>query len=131
MIKRGILALADNKFRISAPGVDVDTATVAGLLIHESVLFSQVMQSGYATNPRAGAMKVSISVANNMAFNVHIVSITDYNSFRVTPTNYVYSSVVAAPNLAHVWTIDSASVITFQFFSVTPAGVSYVLLRKT
>lgn len=47
MIKRGKLNLGAGVFRISAPNIDVDTATQEQLLLDERLLYPQVIQSIY------------------------------------------------------------------------------------
>lgn len=52
MAKRGIIT--SDKFRISPPGVDVDTAKPEQLLLHENMLYSQPYFFSFVACPFAG-----------------------------------------------------------------------------
>lgn len=55
MTKRGIIQLSATypKFRVSKPDIDVDTAAIDDLLIHEDAIFSQPYYFGFAACPFA------------------------------------------------------------------------------
>lgn len=64
MAKRGKFSFtgSSNIFRISMPGVDVDTATDAQLLVSEQFLTSQVTEQGYVANPSPGTASATYAV---------------------------------------------------------------------
>lgn len=64
MAKRGEISLTGGhpRFRVSRPGVDVDSATSEDFLAHEDFTFSQPFASGYVACPFAGASGLSARI---------------------------------------------------------------------
>lgn len=145
MAKRGIIS--KDKFRISAPGVDVDTAQPYELLMHEQFLFTQPYFFKYVPCPFAGNTSYGIQQSD---VDVTVPDVTDDPLVLIWPESS--ENVVCWPKARSIgtgssgsgyatenWTIQfeviSATVIRVRFIKAldslrSPNGAYLVLMRR-
>lgn len=140
MVKRAILT--KDKFRISIPSVDVDTASEHQFILHESYLAAQPYWANWVPCPFAGAgngnyeESVPVTVPTDIA-NPFVLLIPR----GATGNNYYPGVLTFSGNFptawADAWTVNfigAPPTITVNFFkqgqASAPEGAWLVLIRK-
>lgn len=131
MAKRGRFNPGAGIFRISVPGVNVDTATQAQLLLDERVIYPQILQSIYVPNPLNGTPFDVVYVNNG--FVPHIYAYAVYStgvSNRAFPANNTWDTGSGGGRQNHFFYYPYAAFVRMQF--PTPSallGAQIILMR--
>lgn len=141
MTKRGDIRLGDGIFRVSRPGVDVDTAGPLDFLLHEDDLYSQPYFFQFVACPFAGNTSAT---SRSETVQVTIPGVSDdpivilYNKHHDGLNYFPWNSLSATggnhPDMGARWTVVSSTRIDVFFFKTaipfSPAGAYLILLRR-
>lgn len=132
MIKRAVLNLSPGSevFRVSKPGIDVETAALADMLLDDRIFYDQVVQTGFVVNPgSAGSYKAIIPSPYGLP-TPKVLVYPEYGGSIAYPQPAAYvRGVNGYVNLTYQLVYDSGNIeITMGAYST---GIYYVVLRKS
>ncbi len=128
-MKRGIISLGTPLvFRISKPGFDVDTAGQADLLVHESIFYSQIVQSGTLSNPGGPSYTATVAIDPSLVNPIPIVYPV-FSGNVAFPAPWAYLSGIMTTIRTNVSWKVSGGVFSIIFPSIVPTA-SYAIIRQ-
>ncbi|MDQ0454664.1 hypothetical protein [Rhizobium paknamense] len=130
MTKRAVFNPSIPVFRVSAPGVDVDSASQSQLLLDERVFSGQLYLSGYVARNSQTALTITFP---SLGYVPVVVVNNVFSDGRITyPTGYKTQnggSTFVVPVINYTVT---ASAITFNFVSdAAITGAYYMIFRRS
>lgn len=134
MVKRGIMQFngVNNVFRVSKPGIDVDTASDDQLILDERVFYGQLYLAGFASNPSPGTASIQTIVFPTLGIVPIAICYPVTDGSIVYPSRYFYKPGLGGAVVGAAIYRVTATQLFFQYLgNVAEDGFYYLIFRRS